>query len=705
MSKTTAEKLQTRKKEPAYVRALFVPDSVNKEARTVDVVFATDTPVRMYSWDGPFDEILSMDSASVRLDRLNAGAPLLNNHDRYSGVSAVFARVERAWIDGNKARATVRFSKRADVEPVWQDVQDGILTGISTGYRVYTYEITEREGEVDTYRAIDWEPFELSLAPIPADYGAAIRNDDSKTANEVQIRSAKASDNKTINHNQMTEQEKQDAELKRAAAENERKRAKEIRAAVRSAKLDESFADEHIEKGTTIDEVRKLILEKIGAPSQPETRSAATPTAETERHRIKEIRAAVRAAKLDEEFADELIDGEKTIDEARKLIIEKFAKADPGKGQRSDNGTATVTTDEADKVRAGMENAIIQRSAPDKLSTEEKKAIVGNEFRGMSLIRMAEDCLQRAGVKTRGMTNQEIASAALGLRSGLGLMSTGDFPIILGNTINRRLQAEYNLAPQTFRKWCSRGTATDFRQKTVANLSELGDFAIVPEGGEYQNVTVNEGSEVYKVAKYGQKIGITWETLINDDLSAFNRLPAKIAQAAARKQSDVVYAILTANANMGDGVALFHATHGNLMTAAAISQDSLSEGRKLARNMKGKAGKDFLNLMPSFLLVGSDKEKEALQFTSADYLPTTASQVNPWKSLEIIVEPRLTGNQWYLLVSPGVIDTIEYSFLDGSELYTETRNGFDVDGVEVKARMVFGAKALDWKGMYKNVGA
>jgi hypothetical protein len=38
-------------------------------------------------------------------------------------------------------------------------------------------------------------------------------------------------------------------------------------------------------------------------------------------------------------------------------------------------------------------------------------------------------------------------------------------------------------------------------------------------------------------------------------------------------------------------------------------------------------------------------------------------------------------------------------------VYIETRQGFDVDGVEIKARLDFGAKAIDWRGMQKNVGS
>uniref|UniRef100_UPI0010AA5769 phage major capsid protein n=1 Tax=Paracoccus aeridis TaxID=1966466 RepID=UPI0010AA5769 len=45
-------------------------------------------------------------------------------------------------------------------------------------------------------------------------------------------------------------------------------------------------------------------------------------------------------------------------------------------------------------------------------------------------------------------------------------------------------------------------------------------------------------------------------------------------------------------------------------------------------------------------------------------------------------------------------------YLEGQQgAYIETRNGFDVDGVEIKCRLDFGAKAIDWRGLYKNPSA
>jgi hypothetical protein len=124
------------------------------------------------------------------------------------------------------------------------------------------------------------------------------------------------------------------------------------------------------------------------------------------------------------------------------------------------------------------------------------------------------------------------------------------------------------------------------------------------------------------------------------------------------------------------------------------------------RNQKGIDGKDFLNLSPEYLITGPANEQLALQYTSTQFTANVAGSVNVWAGLtKPIIEPRITGNAWYFAASPNAIDTVEYSFLEGEgELFTTQREGFEVDGVEIKARMVFGAKAIDFRGLGKNPG-
>lgn len=127
--------LQTR----ADVR--LQPDTIDAQARTVELVWSTGAPVRRRDFftGRRYDEVLSLDPAHVDLSRLNAGAPLLNAHGAYNLLN-VLGVVERAWIvmagDTFEGRAVVRFSEREDVEPLWQDVQAGIIRSVSVGYAV-----------------------------------------------------------------------------------------------------------------------------------------------------------------------------------------------------------------------------------------------------------------------------------------------------------------------------------------------------------------------------------------------------------------------------------------------------------------------------------------------------------------------------------------------------------------------------------------
>jgi hypothetical protein len=155
-------------------------------------------------------------------------------------------------------------------------------------------------------------------------------------------------------------------------------------------------------------------------------------------------------------------------------------------------------------------------------------------------------------------------------------------------------------------------------------------------------------------------------------------------------------------------VALFHASRGNLVTGASgtIDVSKLSTLRKAMRTAKGLSGKP-INVVPKFLLVHPDRETEAEQVLATS-LATKAADVNPFGGkLELLVEARLPSvSRWYLAADPATVDSLEYAYLQGSEgPQIETRAGFEVDGVETKVRLDFGAGFLDWRGWQQNAGA
>ncbi len=625
----------------AFSRRAMV-ESYNETERTFTVSFASESPVLIQSWwSDDYYEVLQM--SGMRSARLDNGAPLLDNHDRGGSVAKnVIGVVERHWIEGDKAYASVKISDRAELEGLRSDVKNGIIRNISCGYRVFAYTENPRaEGEtIPTFIATDWETFEISLVPVPADYTVGVRSENTEK-HQIKIKSIPmAEENKTV----------------------------------------EATAP-HVEKPSIdLEAERKLAIEQ-------------------ERKRSLAIHQTVEKLKLGADFARALIEEGVSVETAQTRAIEKWSAQDPSAGVTA---TVSVGTDGTDKRRAAMGDALSLRAG----QRVEKPADGAMDFRGMSLLRMAEEQLVSEGVSTRGMSSRQIAETALNI-GARAYHTSSDFPIILGNTINRTLRAAYELQPRTFMPFCRRGSASDFREMTRAQISGVvGNFDEVLEGAEYKYGSMDEAKESYKVVKYGKIISLTWEALINDDLDAFSRIPQAMAAKAAQKQSDIVWDILLSNPLMGDGLALFVNGHNNLGSATAINETGLNAARKAIRNQTGLNG-DFISLTPRYLLCGPDKETEAQKILQATIVATKSADTNVFRGFtDLIVEPRVTGNKWFLTADPSQIDTIEYSFLDGEgELFTEQRTGFDIDGLEVKARMVFGAKAIDYRGLYYNPGA
>ena len=92
----------------------------------------------------------------------------------------------------------------------------------------------------------------------------------------------------------------------------------------------------------------------------------------------------------------------------------------------------------------------------------------------------------------------------------------------------------------------------------------------------------------------------------------------------------------------------------------------------------------------------------------ASIAPATAADVNPFSgSLSLVVEPRLTSaTRWYVTADPGEIDGLEFAYLSGNEgPQVESRSGWDVDGVEIRVILDFGAGFIDHRGWFQNPGA
>ncbi len=179
---THAAAEQARDVPPLSLRAQFQPKTLDEEQRTGELIWTTGARV-LRGFFETFWEELSLDPKHVRMGRLNNGAPLLDSHDQFSGVSAVLGVVESARLADGKGTAIVRFAKNDPAaDAAWNKVRQGILQNVSVGYRIYkavkTEEVTDK---VPVVRVEDWEPYELSMVPMGADDGAGVRSNTQST--------------------------------------------------------------------------------------------------------------------------------------------------------------------------------------------------------------------------------------------------------------------------------------------------------------------------------------------------------------------------------------------------------------------------------------------------------------------------------------------------------------------------------------------
>ena len=669
-------KKETRQLPTQRTRADFKSESFNEADRTVEVIFATETAVRTYDWDSyeMVDEVLICMPENGDLKRLNNGAPALDNHNRYGKTADnVVGVVSDARFENGAGVAKIRFGSSESDTELMNKVRDKIVTGVSVGYNVYEYQVTRTEGKTPLYRATKWEATEISFTPVQADVNSRVRSEEGM--NEVVI-SEEVPIAPTIIENTIEEEEN-------------------------NTNLNTNDMPEVNQPPVTTAEV----------PNLEQTRSEATAG---ERARIRGIESHCRALGLDKKIADTLIDENIDLATAGQRALVEWEKAQPV----NPNQSVQQVQDDKEKTRSAMTNALVLRINPNAAAAMgEENVRAAQDFRGMNLLRFAEEALIRSGVRTSGMSSKDIATFALGGKVR-GLHHATDFPLLLMDTVNRTLLAQYAIQERTFTAWARRSTMNDFRAVTRARLSEmLGNLEKVQEGGEYKYGTFSEGGESYKLAKYGKIIGITWEAIINDDLSAFDRLPQAFAASAARLQTNIVYSMLLANGftSMNDGNALFSAAHGNFVGTAAsqtaggtaLSETSLTTAYTSFRTQKDAAG-NKLNLKPKFLIVGPKNEFLAQKLTSVNFTATKQADtpVGSLTGLTLIIDAEIENYEWFLAADPASLDTVEYAFLAGQEeLFIDQREGFDTDGLEVKARLIFAAKAIDWRGLYRNNGA
>lgn len=639
---------------PNQIRlATLQPDTFNAEARTVEVVWTTGARVRRYDWwEGEhYEEELEVSSAAVDLARLSSGAaPVLNSH-RTGDLSSQIGVVERAWIDGNEGRAVLRMSGREDLAGIVADIQAGIIRNISVGYSVQEYQVTRVQGQLPVYRAVRWSPSELSFVTVPADAQAGTRD-------------APQQGSPCVFNVKETTMDRNDPAAPADDAADPAANTPPAAAPAPAATVDEGAI----------------------AARSAEVIDLAT------RHGFADRASAwVREGK--------------SPDQVRALILDAQAARSEASGGHINRVSAGE--DQADKTRNAAVNVLLARAQViDPTSKQRIVADSANPFRGYSLVDMARSALERAGIRTEGLDKMQLVGRAF-------TQGASDFPILLESAMHKTLQSAYALAPDTWSRFCARGSVSDFRAHNRYRVGSIGNLDALNEHGEYKNKPIPDGerSPIQADTK-GNTINLTRKAIINDDLGAFLGLATAFGRAARRTVEADVYALLASNPVMPDTFALFSAEHGNLATTAgAPSVDTLEAARVLMAKQKDVSGNDFLDLRPSIWLGPLGTGGDARVVVGAQYDPDTPNKLqrpNKVNGLlrDIVDTPRILDTKWYLFADPSEAPVIEVAFLDGQDQpFLDMEEGFSVDGARWKVRLDYGVAAIDYRGAVRNNGS
>lgn len=672
--------VQTRKESIPKLngKAFFRPETVDRENRTVEMVFTTgEAGIRQSWWCDPYEESLRVDKQSIRQARLEKGLSILDSHNRYTGIGAVLGITEEFRIEGGKLIGTARFSENQ--QAVFNDVADGILRHVSLGYQVHEYKITKpsKDGTIEKREAIDWEPVELSIVPVSFETTNGTRELErgNTTTNECII---------TYEDNEMPDPVKPDEQ-----------RSEQQPTGQQPAPAPQQRSDD-----TPAPSAQASQPEPVAPVSESEVRS-------DERKSLQPMLDASRAAGLPDQFAIDAFGRGEGIDAFRAAVIAKLGETRaPGavKPAASAYLHSDQRQDQQESLVRGAEEMLMVRAGVTGAETTD----LAREFTGMTMYEMARELLIASGTSVRGMTRQKIASRAL--------HSTSDFPIILENVMHKRLLDGYNEVPRTFMPLGRKGTVNDFRAHNLYRVGDAPDLLPLGEHGEYKAGTLSEAKERWAIQTFARKIGFTRQLLINDDMSALDVTPRMFGQSGSRLESNLVWGMLlnydfiqgkAASITMGDNKPLFHADHNNKLTGAtsALSKDSLSNIRKLGRKAKTMDG-NFMNVMYDFIAVSEDNETLVDELMSPSVIAALAADEPNRIKLKAIIEPRLAvvdPAAWYVFSS--MMDTFIYGGLAGEEdMYTETVTSTDIDGIEVKVRKDFGCGLVDWRGMAMAAG-
>lgn len=708
----------SRKADPNSIagqrRANVDGSTFDEKARTIRAVMATETPCPMPDWrlGEMVDEILLMDGA-----RFADQVPLLDSHDDSSILHQV-GSTRSLRVEGQTLVGVRHFMDSGELaDHAISLIRGGHLRDGSIRYRysnpIYidaggSAVINGRTFTASASRpmriALEWQLIEDTICAVGADQNAKMRaahepEDSIQTKPEISASSAGNQGGFKVNRKLFQLLISRGLALGSTVAEAD------AYLATLPATEQESLRAESVRPDappTPVVDTKKLEAD------------AAARAVEAFRARSKAITEQCRAGQC-EQIAQGLIDSNADDLAVARAINAELIRTKPGVG-------TAITGGDTDLFK-------FQRAVTDGILSTGGVAVAKpapgfEDFRHKSLLRIAEMCLEKAGISTRGWNKQQIASAALRMsrygQRGEYLIAAGtaDFTHIVMDASNQSLLQGWNEGPRLWSIIARKGSAPDFKNINRIKLFEAPDLVTINENGQYTEAKFLDSYESYALTSKGLRFTISRKAIINDETGAFTRIPRLLGNSATRAIEKAVFALLTGGLvnTMHDGNAVFSTAHANISTAAALSSTAVQTDLAMMAVQKGQGADGStvpMGVMGKFLLVPwSQKFAADIICTSAadptSGLSSAAANVVRAAGIVPLASPFLDMNDTkrrYILADPNAADTLEVSFLDGVDTpFLDEVDQTDADGRVFKVRLDVGAGVLDYPGLLTNAG-
>ncbi|MCB1909983.1 MAG: hypothetical protein KDH15_21690 [Rhodocyclaceae bacterium] len=268
----------------------------------------------------------------------------------------------------------------------------------------------------------------------------------------------------------------------------------------------------------------------------------------------------------------------------------------------------------------------------------------------------------------------------------------------LGDSITRRMQQVYQGETdlQSWRRIARVTRANDFRAQERFRIGGYGNLPAVAEGGPYTALaSPGDDKATYAVSKRGGTETVTIEMIANDDVGAIRQIPVELALAAGHTLYEFAFDFFRTNPTIWDGVALYHASHANLFTAALDAAAISAHRLAMSQQVRAGSGKR-MGLQPKVWLGPSELQETAYNlFVRATNNDKTFVQALDY---DLIVVPYWTdANDWCLVADPMRLAALEIAFLNGQEepeLFVQDMPNvgsiFSNDQITYKIRHIYG---------------